>query len=912
MGTKGARDDILSGSDDEEEVIQMYHQLISLFAGLGMGIHKFATNSQSLFQSIPEEKRSKQVTLEEAETEVLNKIDKNMPTLKCLGILYNPDTDSLQFLPHEIPDDKVNTKRQIISYVARVFDPLGLVSPLVLLPKLLAQSLWKIKGLDWDDPAPAEVLHALESWAKTYLEVHKIHIPRHVKTYARGYMLAVFCDASDKAQAACAYMVSISEDGERRGCLWASKQRLTSISKNETIARKELIAAVMGVKLALKICQNAGIHPESVKYLTDSTTVLWWLRSTKELSIYCANRVCQIKELSLITQWYHVRTLLNAADIPTRGMAAEQLAKSILWWTGGILMTMAPEDWPQAIDFGNPESWSPDHAFWNEDKENSRKVEEKGKVDAWMNVGIGQDASGERGLLNIIHNTRGDLFRRIRVAGRVIEALCKMKDLPVGDTFNYLLTLVFRHAQEEDLAELKTQMLEGKRISGKFAEMNPVVDTEGTVRAQGRLRLHQRLELHKTEPPLLTAASPWAEELVATIHAREMQHTGGRKALMGKVRNYCWIVGLNTLARRVLRNCPHCRKRSKLAARVPTLAPLHWSRLPKKQEGFTVFTDIGVDLCGPYRVKADKGYDTREARRKKRPEVIKKWIMVVSCNLSRSLSLETVAHEDVKAAHMALERHCSVWGTPDTIACDRGTNWVGLKADMDEQWEFLQEVANTMTWTHKAPTWHLNPAYSASFGGSYESLVKIVRNSISKLLPTDGLYNIEQFETIVKKTQQFANDRPLVEASADVGDFPDLRPADLMGKGKRFKGLMPLTRTPELVDYHRHLRNSYKILWDIFYEEYVHKLTRVYNNRANPYEFKEGEVVHLITEERTTPIQYRTHPSLMHSAVGRYRIGIIRKIHLNSIDLHGRVFVVEHQDGSMRTMSYRNIYPVFE
>ena len=123
---------------------------------------------------------------------------------------------------------------------------------------------------------------------------------------------------------------------------------------------------------------------------------------------------------------------------------------------------------------------------------------------------------------------------------------------------------------------------------------------------------------------------------------------------------------------------------------------------------------------------------------------------------------------------------------------------------------------------------------------------------------------------------------------------------------------MPLTRTPELASYHRHMRHSFKILWDIFYEEYVHELARIHDRRAKPYEYKEGELVHLITEERTTPIQYRTHPSQMHSAVGRYRVGIIRKIHLNPIDLHGRVFVVEHQDGSMRTMSYRNIYPVFE
>ena len=74
---------------------------------------------------IPEDKRSKHVILDPDEVELLDKTDTDMPSLKCLGLVFNPDSDTLQFMPHQIPDMKGWTKRQVVSYVAKVFDPEG-------------------------------------------------------------------------------------------------------------------------------------------------------------------------------------------------------------------------------------------------------------------------------------------------------------------------------------------------------------------------------------------------------------------------------------------------------------------------------------------------------------------------------------------------------------------------------------------------------------------------------------------------------------------------------------------------------------------------------------------------------------------------------------------------------------------
>lgn len=49
------------------------------------------------------------------------------------------------------------TKRFVLSRISRLFDPLGIVSPVVLVAKLLMQALW-VRKLEWDEPIPEDLL----------------------------------------------------------------------------------------------------------------------------------------------------------------------------------------------------------------------------------------------------------------------------------------------------------------------------------------------------------------------------------------------------------------------------------------------------------------------------------------------------------------------------------------------------------------------------------------------------------------------------------------------------------------------------------------------------------------------------------------------------------------------------------
>lgn len=69
--------------------------------------------------------------------------------VKILGIAWNPSNDIFQFqvsLAADVPEGK----RAILSAIAKLFDPLGWVTPVTISAKIFIQQLWRHK-LDWDE-----------------------------------------------------------------------------------------------------------------------------------------------------------------------------------------------------------------------------------------------------------------------------------------------------------------------------------------------------------------------------------------------------------------------------------------------------------------------------------------------------------------------------------------------------------------------------------------------------------------------------------------------------------------------------------------------------------------------------------------------------------------------------------------
>lgn len=98
--------------------------------------------------------------------------------MKTLGLTWSPITDTLVIKCQGIKDVKP-TKRNLLSEISKLFDPLGLINPIIVSAKILLQQLWKLK-IDWDQTLPAEIIKTWNDIRTDFNSLNNIKIPRYL------------------------------------------------------------------------------------------------------------------------------------------------------------------------------------------------------------------------------------------------------------------------------------------------------------------------------------------------------------------------------------------------------------------------------------------------------------------------------------------------------------------------------------------------------------------------------------------------------------------------------------------------------------------------------------------------------------------------------------------------------------
>ena len=102
---------------------------------------------------------------------------------------------------------------------------------------------------------------------------------------------------------------------------------------------------LIGVRM-LNFVQEQRQLPMEKKFLwTDNQCVLHWIMSKKLLTTFVQNRLKEITETKDISFRY-VETSQNPADLATRGVSAQDLDKSELWWHGPKWLQDSEKTWP--------------------------------------------------------------------------------------------------------------------------------------------------------------------------------------------------------------------------------------------------------------------------------------------------------------------------------------------------------------------------------------------------------------------------------------------------------------------------------------------------------------------------------------------------------------------------------------
>jgi hypothetical protein len=119
-----------------------------------------------------------------------------------LGLMWDNCTDTLSFTQLMHTNELVVTKRTLLGKTASMFDPLGLLSPVVMPAVEFISRLWE-KSYGWDEPLKDPDREEWNEIARTLEEASTVSIPQYHKfNKAKEVCLHVFTDASNKAGAA--------------------------------------------------------------------------------------------------------------------------------------------------------------------------------------------------------------------------------------------------------------------------------------------------------------------------------------------------------------------------------------------------------------------------------------------------------------------------------------------------------------------------------------------------------------------------------------------------------------------------------------------------------------------------------------------------------------------------------------
>ena len=123
---------------------------------------------------------------------------------KVLGLNWNTNTDELSISTRKLENiEQAKTKREVLTTLASIFYPLGMITPATLKMKLFLQELWK-KGKEWDERLSSEEITTWKGIMTDLNGISSIHLPRFVGNASS--QLLCFCESSSKAYATAIYL----------------------------------------------------------------------------------------------------------------------------------------------------------------------------------------------------------------------------------------------------------------------------------------------------------------------------------------------------------------------------------------------------------------------------------------------------------------------------------------------------------------------------------------------------------------------------------------------------------------------------------------------------------------------------------------------------------------------------------
>ena len=809
-------DDFLSGADNIDAALVRRDQLIKLLKAGGCVLKKWVSNEPRLLEDISPEDRLRPTFLQ---------LSTEGPVYE-LGTAWDPHQDCFKFGSFKESEGYL-TKRKVVTELARIFDPVGWLSPLTLTAKFIVQDLWRAR-LDWDEQLPKPFDRQWLSFRQEISQAHQFTVPRWIqKEETRKIQLHVFADASRRAIAATLYSRTIGSRDEKAvtRLLWA-KTKLSPIkslqppSKPEprmTIPRLELRAALLAARLIKYVASALKISHSDCHAWSDSEIVLHWLYSDNPTeNSFVDDYIAHIHELAAGIQWHHVPTKENPADLATRKIQASALAESRLWWEGPLWLSENDDLWPplRTSRFAQPIN-----------NNNTR-------INCLTTNVVPYTAAHPIDKFSKLTPLLRALARARRLLKRKDHSTPIMSPLAPTELRHEFLVLV-KLSQQHDFASEIQHLQHGHCApkSSTIHTLDPFLDSLGILRVGGRLR-NSTLPDDEKHPVILHGRNALATLVIGWAHEQSVH--GGFRLTYCRAIQRAWIIGGRARVRDYIKKCVVCA-----IARANPLKQAMASLPSARVTPEPAFLHTGVDYAGPFQVLRSKGRGIRSS---------KGYIALFVCFSSKAIHLELVGDLTSSSFLGALSRFVNRRGKPaeiwsDNAKCFKGADFELQRLLQDASFDWEKVSSNL---AEQGIKWQFIPPSAPHFGGLWEAGVKSVKSHLQRIAGPRNL-TYEEFSTLLASIEGVLNSRPLTPITGEIDDLEMLTPAHFLIGRSLISIPEPIAATT--IDHATHwslvktLRDQFWTRWSKEYLNTLQQRSKWTRPRAN---LRVGDVVIII------------------------------------------------------------------
>ena len=729
-------DDMLRSVNSRDEALEVVRDTKDVLSRGGFRLAKFIANDLSLLSGVDD-------------ADITQKVRDITPDYlsRALGVGWDTQSDVFLYSFNSIDSPGVVTKRSVLSKVASMYDPLGLLAPIIVSGRMIFQKLTKLKQ-DWDDPIPPALEREWTEWLRSLNDISYITFPRCVipPAYADGAIqLHFFCDASTSAYGSVCYIRAVNKFGNIHVSLLSSKVRLAPV-KPTTVPRLELCAAVLAVKMEGIVRSELDISLLPSVFWVDSQIVLSYIQNESlRTRVFVANRVSFIHQSTEASQWNYIPSAQNAADILSRGCTCNSLPNT--WKTGPIFLHSHRSEWG---DFNA-------HIPTCSPLDLELKCSDDDRHIMQVTAAIDDHP------LDRLIDYYSDYYRLRKALSWLLRVVrsCKSKSTlntkpitasELGQAERILVGHVQYVAYPNEISDLKAGRPLNK--SSSILALGPVLMNDLLV-VGGRLK-HAKIPHDSRFPYILPSGNRLSEIILMECHGST--HLG-TEWVLGKVRTKYWIPKARNKLKHIKHQCIVCKKLygKPMSQR---MADLPSERCSPTQ---AAFQHIGIDCFGPFYVKVGRAE-------------VKRYGCIYTCFATRAVHLEVLMGLDTQSFLNGFVRFCARRGYPLSVKSDNGTNLVGGRTELSKALKSLGWADVIEFASRKEIDWTFNPPLASHHGGVWERMIRTVRRVLLSVLNPRVHLTDEVLQTTFCEVENVVNSRPLMKCSDDPSDDAPLTP----------------------------------------------------------------------------------------------------------------------------------------